>query len=84
MLRVPIICGVCYVLLLAAVALSICRFRGCRNASYQAVAHLYTGGLIGAWLVSWHAHYAWLWIGLTIVEGTAFLWFRRKIRTAEF
>ncbi|QJW98722.1 hypothetical protein [Frigoriglobus tundricola] len=39
-------------LCLAAVALGAARVRGARSRAYQAAAHLFVGGLVGAALVS--------------------------------
>lgn len=46
------------------------------HGSYEAFAHLFVGGLIGAWLVSRRWLYLWLVIVLSAVELVAFFWLR--------
>ena len=43
------------------------------HGSYEAFAHLFVGGLIGAWLVSKNKVYGLLALGLSGLELTAFL-----------
>ena len=38
------------------------------EGSYQALAHLFVGGVIGAWLVTRARWLMWIGIGLSIVE----------------
>ena len=38
------------------------------QGSYEAVAHLFVGGVIGAWLVSRERWLLWIALALTIVE----------------
>ena len=42
------------------------------SGSYQALAHLFVGGLIGAWMASKEKWYGFLALGLTAVELVAF------------
>lgn len=41
--------------------------------SYEALAHLLVGGLVGAWLATKDKSYLWLAVGLSFVEIVAFL-----------
>lgn len=72
-----------WVITLIAVAIAAARVAGIVHPSYQAGAHLFVGGLFGAWLVkrnSWEDRTSWLnlvlAVGLTVVEVACFLWFR--------
>jgi hypothetical protein len=62
-----------------AVALGWLRLSGQRSVAFQAVAHLYTGGFIGAAAMGWHhavggwKYYAGLAVCLSLLELVAFL-----------
>jgi hypothetical protein len=47
--------GLSVLLILVATALAVLRLHGERGAAFQAVSHLYVGGLLGAWLAIWAA-----------------------------
>lgn len=42
------------------------------HGSYEAFAHLFVGGLIGAWLASWKHFYLFVALALSAVELVAF------------
>jgi len=54
--------------LLVSVAAAAMRVIGCRHQAFQAVAHLWVGGLIGAWLTGRRRRYLRMAVALTIVE----------------
>src|SRR4051812_3804883 len=62
-----------------AVALGALRLSGQRSVAFQAVAHLFTGGFIGAAVMGWHHAvggwkvYAGLAVGLSLLELVVFL-----------
>lgn len=66
-----------YILILIAVLFGVARFFMPSHAlsaagTYEAFAHLFLGGLIGAWLVSRNWVYLFLILTLTAVETVAF------------
>lgn len=63
-------------LLAAAVALSALRIGGNVSPAFQAVAHVYVGGLIGAWLAGQGRGYFWLAAALSALEVGCAIWFR--------
>lgn len=60
---------------LVAVAVVALRILGLKSPSFQAVAHLYVGGLFGAWLEAGRPARPLLWLALlvTAVEVACFL-----------
>jgi hypothetical protein len=62
---------------IVATALAILRILGHRSLVFQAVAHLFVGGLVGAWLLSRARLYLILAASLTVVEVACFLLFGR-------
>jgi hypothetical protein len=44
-----------------------------KAGTYEAFAHLFVGGLVGAWLATREMCYLWLALALSAVELTAFL-----------
>ena len=60
-------------LLILAVGFAAARIGGVKNKSYQAFAHLFTGGLAGAWLVGRAPVDAVLFVALCVVEVACFL-----------
>lgn len=65
------------ILIVAATAFALLRVLGFRDPIFQAFAHLYTGGLIGAWAVNRDRLYLWLAVALSAVELAAFILLRR-------
>ena len=61
---------------LISVALGIPRILGYKSQAYQAIAHLYVGGLFAAWWTGGNRGLLWIAIGLSILELACFLWFR--------
>lgn len=59
-------------LILVMLSLSVLRMTGFTSQAYQAAAHLYVGGLIGAWLVSRKWRYVILAVVISGVEVAAF------------
>lgn len=58
------------ILAVATVAIALLRILGVRHPAYQAVAHLFVGGLAGAWLIDRDRFYAvafWLLCAVEIV-----------------
>lgn len=41
------------------------------SGTYQAVAHIFVGGLLGAWLASRQRAYLWIVLGLSVLEVIA-------------
>ncbi len=58
--------------LLMAVALGALRVLGMKHIAFQAVAHLYVGGLLGAWWVGRDRWLLWIAVGLSVVEVVCF------------
>ncbi len=66
-----------YMLIVIAVIFGVARFFMPSHAlsaagSYEAFAHLFLGGLIGAWVVSKERFYLFLILALSLVETVAF------------
>ncbi len=66
-----------FILILIAIAFAAFRFSMPSHSlslsgTYEAFAHLFIGGLFGAWLVSKDKFYLLLLLGLTIIEVIAF------------
>ncbi len=63
------------ILIVLAFALVVMRMMGVKHEAFQAVAHLFVGGLFGAWLVSRPTHGVYLWVALALpgVELLCFL-----------
>jgi hypothetical protein len=66
-----------YILLVAALVFSVLRFFMPTHSlsfpgTYEAFAHLFLGGLIGAWAVSKEKFYMFLVVALSLVELAAF------------
>jgi MFS family permease len=70
-----------------AFVLAALRVAGHKSQSFQAVAHLFVGGLLTEWWVgslSWrYSHTFWIAVSLSIVELACFLWFRVKEPSRE-
>lgn len=58
---------------LVALVLAGIRIAGIKTVLFQAAAHLYVGGLFGAYFAGWRQPYLWLALGLTLVETICFL-----------
>lgn len=58
---------------LVAIVLAVLRVIGIKSQLFQAVVHLYVGGLFGSWLFGRRKFYLWLFIALTVVETIMFL-----------
>lgn len=56
-----------------AVALGGIRIFGIKSALFQAVAHLYVGGLFAVYFKTWERFYLYLALGLTLLEVVCFL-----------
>jgi hypothetical protein len=52
------------------------RVLGNTSQAFQGFAHIYVGGLIGAWLVKRRPLYGGLALGLSVLEVLCFLYFR--------
>lgn len=65
-------------ILVASVFLSGFRIFGEKGEIFQAAAHLFVGGLIGAWLVARRPIHGWLVVVLSIVEVACFLLLKSK------
>jgi hypothetical protein len=61
-------------LLLIAVLVAGLRMAGAVNPAFQAAAHLFVGGLAGAWVVRRYLRLAMLISGLFLVEVVCFLY----------
>jgi hypothetical protein len=59
-------------LVIAAVALGLLRAAGVKSVLFQANAHLFVGGLIGAYAVGRDKLYLWLAVALSVVETICF------------
>lgn len=55
-------------IIIIALVLGSLRIYGVKHEAFQAVAHLYVGGLFGAWLVTKEKFYLWIFIILTVLE----------------
>lgn len=60
-------------LLLVSLALAVLRIAGLKHGAFQAFAHLWVGGLVGAWLVGRSPECLWLVVWLSVVELACFL-----------
>lgn len=60
------------VLGIVATVIAVTRVLGVKNPAYQAVAHLFVGGLAAAWLIERERIYSGLFILLCVVEVAAF------------
>jgi hypothetical protein len=58
---------------IAAIVLGILRIAGEKGEAFQAVAHLFVGGLFVAWAYTKNARYISVFWALVIVEVIAFL-----------
>jgi len=67
-------------LIIFGVILGLLRAAGHKSQAFQAVAHLYMGGLCAAWLITREPLYAWLVVVLSIVEVICFVVFRIRDR----
>ena len=45
---------------------------GIKHEAFQAIAHLWVGGLLGAWLAAAGREFLWLAVGLSIAEVVCF------------
>lgn len=71
------------VLVLIAIVLGIVRLAGVKNQSFQAIAHLYVGYLVGVYCVTYYYVYLLLVIGLSVLEVCAFLYFKRRSKLTK-
>lgn len=62
--------------LLIASVLAALRAAGVKDEAFQALAHLYLGGLITAYGITRRPFYLWLTVALSVVEVVCFLAFR--------
>lgn len=60
-------------IILATIALSLGRIFGLKDEAFQAAAHLFVGGLAGAWLVDRRSLYLYTFVALCVVEVLCFL-----------
>lgn len=60
-------------ILVTSVFLSGLRIFGEKGEVFQAAAHLFVGGLIGAWLVARRPLHGWLVVVLSVIEIACFL-----------
>lgn len=68
-----------YVILYAiAVLLSLLRATGHKSQSFQAAAHLFVGGLLGAYFDGWNTGFLIIAVVLTVVEIVCFFALRKK------
>lgn len=65
-------------LITISILLSVFRALGFKSQSYQAIAHLFVGGLIGSYIASRRSYLLYLTFGLSIVEIICFSVFRKK------
>lgn len=63
-----------WILSAIAIVLAIFRIYGEKGEVFQAIAHLFVGGLIGAYIVGRKRFVITLSIGLSVVELSVFLW----------
>ena len=66
------------VLILIGVVLGLLRAFGHKSQAFQAIAHLYMGGLIAAWWILRVPLYGWLVIILSLVEVVCFVAFKGR------
>lgn len=59
-----------------AAILGIGRIAGIKGAAFQAAAHLFVGGLFGAYFAGKKRHHLILGLGLSALELACFLWFK--------
>lgn len=64
------------ILIVVASIIAILRTIGVVSPFYQAIAHLFVGGLFGAWVVNRNRVLIQIVIALTIIEIICFLLFR--------
>lgn len=65
-----------YLLVLITLVLSVLRILGVKSIAYQAAAHLFVGGLFGAWLINKDKMNIFLFGFLTVVEIVCFIYFK--------
>lgn len=63
-------------IVVATVIISLARIYGLKDEAFQAVAHLFVGGLAGAWLVAKRSLYLDAFVALCVVEVLCFLFDR--------
>lgn len=66
------------ILVLISIVFGALRVAGVKTSFFQALAHVWVGGLFGAWLerrTNWFAF--WLAIGLTVLEVACAIYFKR-------
>lgn len=68
-------------LVVAAVGLGVARAGGVTHPAFQAAAHVYVGGLLGAWLVGRRPLLLWLAGGLSVLEVACAVYFRLIARS---
>jgi hypothetical protein len=56
--------------------LALVRMTGHKSQSYQAVAHLWVGWLIGLWMFRGDALAGWTIVALSVIEVACFVWFK--------
>jgi len=60
------------VCLYLAVTLGAMRLAGCKDNIFKALAHVYVGGVFGAYLAGHERIYLWIGVGLSVLEVIAF------------
>jgi hypothetical protein len=66
------------ILIFTSFVLGVLRFAGVKSQAYQAIAHCFVGGLFGAYIAGRDPVFLLLGVGLSIIEVTAFLYFKKK------
>ncbi len=64
--------------ILVAILVGLPRVLGIKTQTYQAIAHLYVGGLISSFYLTRDPFWIQLIIGLSVLEVACFLYFRRQ------
>ena len=58
--------------LIIAIVLGVLRIHGIKHEAFQAAAHLYVGGLLGAYFSGKNKEFLWIAIGLSVLEVVCF------------
>lgn len=56
-----------------SIVIALVRIAGVKHEAFQAIAHLWVGGLSGAWFVDRTKLYGWSVVALSVVEVACFL-----------
>lgn len=70
-------------LIVIALVLGALRFAGVKTQAYQAIAHCFVGGLIGAYIVGHDPFMLYLSVGLSVLEVVAFLYFKFIVKSTS-